>query len=99
MGFDGPVLPAAEEHSAPDSLEPLVVDGSERRNVGYQLGDVAEGPREGLHFLDVDPEGVIAAQIALNGHFDTHSGLPVEDFSVDRERDHSSTYYIGAVTE
>jgi len=80
VGFDGPVVGGLSERSVKDSLIPLVVDGTERRNVGYQLGDVSEGPRQTLAFQDVDPQGVTLAHLALNGHFDTHTSLPVEDY-------------------
>jgi hypothetical protein len=80
VGFDGPVIDGTREHSVPDSLDPIVENGVEHRNVGYQVGDLSEGPRQTLKLSGVDPQDVTAAHLALDGHFDTHAGMPVEDF-------------------
>jgi hypothetical protein len=80
VGFDGPVIDGTREHSVPDSLDPIVENGVEHRNVGYELGELSEGPRQTLKLSKVDPQNVTTAHLALNGHFDTHAGMPVENF-------------------
>jgi hypothetical protein len=82
VGFDGPVIGGLREHSLADALEPVVIDGVDCRNIGYQLGDVAEGPRQTFTFRAVDPGGVTAAKIALVGHFNTHTDVPFADYAL-----------------
>ena len=80
VGFDGPVIVGAREHSIPDALEPVVIDGVDRVNVGYQLGDASEGPRHTLTFHDVDPSDVTSARIVMDGHFNTHTEAAFTDY-------------------
>jgi hypothetical protein len=80
VGFDGPVISGLREYSLPDAMQPVVIDGTDCRNVGYQLGDDAEGPRQTFTFHAVDPSGAASASIALDGHFNTHTEVAFTDY-------------------
>jgi hypothetical protein len=80
VAFDGPVVGDWREYSIADAMEDVVIDGNACKNIGYQLGDVSEGPQQELTFHGVDPSGAVTAHIALDGHFNTHTDVPFEDY-------------------
>jgi hypothetical protein len=86
IGFDGPVVNDTREYSIADALEAVTVIENDvpedRINVGYQIADAADGPEQTFTFRSVDPSDIFSARVALNGHFNFGSDLPVEDYTV-----------------
>jgi hypothetical protein len=82
VGFDGPVISDLREYSVADANEEVSVDGAVCRNVGYQLGDMDEGPYQKLSFLAVDPAGMKSAQLALVAHLNMNNGTPYTDYAL-----------------
>jgi len=89
VGFDGPVIDGWREYEVPDSLvkfsdpgfqplpDPYNPDGT-GYDIGYVLNDVADGPKQVLHFKGVDASNATTARLAFSGWVDflTTSGSP-----------------------
>lgn len=82
VGFDGPVISDLREYSVADANEEVTVDEAVCRNIGYQLGDMDEGPRQKLSVRAVDLSGMKSARIALVAHFNVNNGLSYADYAL-----------------
>jgi hypothetical protein len=89
VGFDGPVVSNWREYEVPDSLvqftEPNFqpfVDPYNPQNagvdIGYVVGDAADGPKQTLTFKGVDPANATRARVAVSWwvNFLSASGTP-----------------------
>jgi hypothetical protein len=65
VGFDGPIVDGIQEYEAADSLVPSGTAPG-LTNIGYQVGDAADGARDELRFKGVTLQGATAARMAIS---------------------------------
>jgi hypothetical protein len=76
VGFDGPVLANFREYEVPDALVEFNQPGfqafgdphnpeNKGMEIGYFLNDAAQGPKQTLHFADVDLTGAASARVVV----------------------------------
>ena len=86
VGFDGPIVRGLREYEVPDPLDPFHVMGNdvdyEGVNTGWTLADEADGPKQTLHFSDVELDGMKSARLAYDAWYCAGCGPPVGEYGV-----------------
>jgi hypothetical protein len=82
VGFDGPVVEDFREYEVPNSrvrfTDPNLGDPHNTEHVGYDIGwqlqDASQGPKQVLHLSDVDVDGAVRARLAFAVWLDFNGG-------------------------